>query len=114
MIDQLPDIDHDTLLKKNIIEFLDELERRLQNSYELVTRQKTGKQRRTKELQDRTLKKSAYNKGDLVLCSVGMVNKGKKRGFEPPNYEPFKIVGTNKNGVDYLIQRKDNPKSRVK
>jgi hypothetical protein len=43
-----------------------------------------------------------------------MVNTGKKRGFAPPYYGPFKIVGTNKNGVDYLIQRKDNPKSRVK
>jgi hypothetical protein len=54
MIDQLPEIDHDTLLKENIKEFLDELKRRLQNSYELVTRQKTGKQRRTKEVQERT------------------------------------------------------------
>jgi hypothetical protein len=114
MFDQLPDIDHDTLLKKKVVEFRDELKRRLQTSYELITRQKTGKQRRTKEIQERTLKKSAYNKGDLVLCSVGMVNTGKKRGFAPPYYGPFKIVGTNKNGVDYLIQRKDNPKSRVK
>jgi len=43
-----------------------------------------------------------------------MVNTGKKRGFAPTYDGPFKIVGTNKNGVDYLIQRKDNPKSRVK
>jgi hypothetical protein len=114
MFDQLPDIDHDTLLKKKVVEFRDELKRRLQTSYELITRQKTGKQLRTKEIQERTLKKSAYNKGDLVLCSVGMVNTGKKRGFAPTYDGPFKIVGTNKNGVDYLIQRKDNPKSRVK
>ena len=29
-----------------------------------------------------SLKKSAYKKGDLVLSSVGMVNKGKKRGSD--------------------------------
>ena len=114
MFDQLPDIDHDTLLKKKVIDFRDELKRRLQTSYELITRQKTRKQRRTREVQERTLKKSAYKKGDLVLCSVGMVNTGKKRGFAPPYYGPFRVVGTHKNGVDYLIQRKDNPKSRVK
>jgi len=66
MFDQLPNIDHDTLLKEKVIEFRDELKRRLQTSYELITCQKTLKQRRTRELQERTLKKSAYRKGYLV------------------------------------------------
>jgi len=91
MFDQLQDIDHDTLLKKKVIDFRDELKRRLQTSYELITRQKTGKQRRTREVQERTLKKSAYKKGDLVLCSVGMVNTGKKRGFARQNYSGFEF-----------------------
>ena len=60
--------------------------------------------------QDRKIKREI---NDYVLCSHPRIAKGQKRGIAPKYHGPFKIIGINPNGCNYVI-KSDTRNSRAK
>ena len=95
--DQIPYVDPRSLRPDNVNEYVSQLKKDLQESYQILNRNKVSSMEKVKEKHDRKLKKISYDKGDLVLCSNPIIRKGQSQGISPKYYGPFRIIAKNKN-----------------
>jgi len=112
--DQMKDIQPNRLLSNNVSNYVNHHKKVMENCFSHVRRNKRTRMEQAKEYTDRNIKKKSYAVGDLVLCNHPYLKTGASRGLAVKYYGPFRIVGINRNGCDYLIRKHKSPRSRVK
>ena len=112
--DQMEDIDPSTLLSTNVANYVNQCKDVMETCFAHVRKNKSTRMLQAKEYTDRKIKKKSYSVGDLVLCNHPYLKHGASRGLAIKYYGPFRIIGINKNGCDYLIKKHKSPRSRIR
>ena len=100
-------------LKPEVTKTIDRLRKKLKTIGKVLQASKVIKMDRAKIAHDRNIKREKYEIGDQVLCSHPKIAKGQKRGIAPKYFGPFRIMGVNPNGCNYVI-KSDTKNARSK
>jgi hypothetical protein len=101
-------------IPKIATEYLSELKKSMNDSFEIVARNRYTRMEKAKLDHDRSIKKFEYKLGYLVLTDHPELKKGLSSGIAHKYYGPFEIVGKNPNNIDYFIKKCGSRKARIK
>ncbi|RNA04353.1 hypothetical protein BpHYR1_052275 [Brachionus plicatilis] len=100
--------DHGDMLnnkvKRQAVEFLKKQKENLEQIFTTAVKNRDIVMDKAKIRHDRLIRKFEYELGDLVLTDHVQLKRGQCSGLAHKYFGPFKIVGKNANGVNYLIQ----------
>lgn len=113
-VEVLDDIEVEVNMPENAKQYLADLKSKMQDCFKRVENERDLVMDKKKLQHDRSIKKTEYQIGDLVLSDHPKTIKGLSHGLAKKWRGPFVIVGKNKNGIDYLIKEcgKRNAKAK--